>query len=68
MVTPAWAASIVSRIHLLKIRQSDLAAEAGLSAPYLSTVLSQYKGDAGTRQKVEEALDRLEKKKLLGEL
>jgi hypothetical protein len=52
---------------MARIRQLDLAKEAGFSAPYLSTVLSQYRGDEGTQKTVEEALERLEKKRLLGE-
>jgi len=67
MIDARWAADIVARMHMARIRQLDLAKEAGFSAPYLSTVLSQYRGDEGTQKTVEEALERLEKKRLLGE-
>lgn len=56
-----WTADVVGRMHQAKIKGSELAKEAGLSATYLSTVLNGHKGDDSTKALVVGALERLEK-------
>lgn len=59
-----WTANVVARLHAGKILQRELAAECGFSETYLSLVLNHERGDEGTKQKVLEALERLEAKRV----
>ena len=58
-----WAANTVGRMHRAGITGKMLAAECGYSNTYISTVLHCKKGDAATRQRIDEAITRLEEKK-----
>lgn len=60
-----WAADVVGRMHYAGIKNKELAMEAGYNAAYLSTVLNGKKGDDNTKTKIIEALERLEKAKLI---
>lgn len=57
-----WASTTVGRMHMLQVTGLQLAEEANLSNSYLSAVLHSKKGDASTRQKIDEALDRIEQR------
>lgn len=62
-MNPAWTADVVGRMHLHGISNQQLAHEAGISDAYLSTVLHGRKGDDSTRQRIVDALERLEQRR-----
>lgn len=55
-----WTAEVVGRMHMSAITGKQLAEEAGMTNSYLSTVLHGKKGNAATRQRITNALERLE--------
>lgn len=57
-----WTAEVVGRMHALRITGQQLADESGYNATYLSTVLNGHKGNDQTKQRIFEALDRLEQR------
>ncbi len=62
MAVEDWTADVVGRMHKSRITGKMLAAESGITAAYLSTVLNGHKGTPGTREKIIAALKRLEQK------
>lgn len=58
-----WTGDLLGRMHLAGITAKELAAEAGLNAKYLSTVLNGHKRPKGAEAKLNAALDRLIEKK-----
>lgn len=57
-----WTAEVVARMHTARITGQQLADECGYNATYLSTVLHGHKGNDQTKQRIFEALERLEAK------
>lgn len=57
-----WAATTIGRMHMLRVTGIQVAKEAGITNSYLSAVLHDKKGDDKTKQRVDEAIDRLERK------
>ena len=55
-----WTAEVTGRMHRARITGQQLAAECGYSAAYLSTVLNGKKGNEDTKQRIFQALERLE--------
>lgn len=55
-----WTAEVVGRMHKARIKGLQLAARAGISNAYLSTVLNGHKGTEGTKAKILSALESLE--------
>lgn len=67
-----WTADVVGRMHRYNIRNTQLARESGYSVTYLSTVLNGHKalstkGKAETKERIMNALERLESRVLAGE-
>lgn len=58
-----WTADVVGRMHLAGITGKQLAEECGYTNSYLSAVLHGKKGDDTTRQRILDALSRLEDRK-----
>ena len=54
-----WTANIIGKMHLHGITAKELAAEAGINAKYLSTVLNGHKEPKNAKEKLFCALDRL---------
>lgn len=61
-----WAANTVGRMHRAGITGKMLAEECGFSNSYISTVLHCKKGDDNTRQRIDEAISRIEARKREG--
>lgn len=59
---PNWTGEVVGRLHIAGITQRQLAKECGYTWTYLSAVLHERKGNDRTRQKIIEALERLEER------
>ena len=59
----AWTGDVVGRCHVAGISHTELAARAGLSAPYVSMVLNGQKGNDATRDKLLAALAEMESEK-----
>ena len=57
-----WASQTKGRMHLLRVTGIKVAEEAGITDSYLSAVLHDKKGDDKTRQRIDEALDRIEQR------
>lgn len=57
-----WTGEVVKRMHMAGITGKQLAEECGFTNSYISTVLHGKKGDDSTRQRILEALARLEAK------
>lgn len=57
-----WIADVVGRMHVAKITGQMLAKESGYCAAYISEVLNNRRGTEDTKQKIIEALCRLEAK------
>lgn len=57
-----WTAEVAGRMHAAGITGLQLAEEAGITNSYLSAVLHKKKGTESTRQRVFDALERLERK------
>ncbi len=55
-----WTAEVVGRMHAAAITGKQLASEAGITNTYLSAVLHNKKGNAGTQQNIIAALERIE--------
>lgn len=61
-----WTADVVGRMFVAGITGKQLAAECGWTNEYISSVLHGRKGNSTTRQKIVEALERLEQKSTKG--
>ena len=59
---PDWTGEVVGRLHVAGISKTELAAECGYTLTHLSHVLNKGAGNDATRQKIMEALGRLEAK------
>lgn len=62
----SWIADVVGRMRIAGISNRQLAKEWGVSYTYVSSVLHGKKGNAKTRDNVMAALERLEKKQIVG--
>ena len=63
-MSDAWTAEVVGRMHVARITGQMLAKECGYCSTYVSSVLNGNRGTARTKQKILEALGRLEKRRL----
>lgn len=57
-----WIADVIGRMHVSGITGKRLAKECGYTNSYLSTVLQGKKGNSNTRQRIMDALVKLERK------
>lgn len=62
MLVLDWTAEVAGRMHAAGVTGIELAKEAGLSNTYLSAVLHKKKGNEQTRQRIFNALERLEQR------
>lgn len=58
-----WIADVIGRMHVAGITGKSLAQECGYTNSYVSTVLHGKKGDDNTRQRIMDALIKLELEK-----
>lgn len=52
-----WTAAVIGKMHLLKVKQIDLAEQMGVTAEYLNAILNGKRCPAGAEQRVNAALD-----------
>lgn len=57
-----WIADVVGRMHIAKITGQALAKESGYCSAYISEILNKRKCTEETKQKILDALCRLEAK------
>lgn len=62
-----WTAEVVGRMHKAKITGLQLAARAGITNAYLSSVLNGHKGTDETKARIITALESLEAEAVTGD-
>lgn len=61
---PKWTGDLVGKMHVNKVKNSDLAKELGVTEAYISMMLNSKRNTKGMREKLEKAYEAvLEKKK-----
>ncbi len=54
-----WTGRLIGKMHNERITYDDLAAELGVTKPYISMILNGKRNPDGIRRRMEEAVDRL---------
>lgn len=52
-----WTATVIGKMHLMKVKQVELAEQMGVTAEYLNAILNGKRCPAGAEQRVNAALD-----------
>lgn len=58
-----WTADLLGEMHLLGVTSKQLAAEAGWHEKYLSAVLNGHREPKDAKEKLNSALERIQKKR-----
>lgn len=62
-----WTGRLVGRMHNANVTCEDLAAELGVSRPYVSMILNSVRKPDGIQKRMEEAFDSVVSKRKGGE-
>ena len=54
-----WIAAVVGKMHVHKIKQSELAEKLGVRRDYLNKILNGFEKPANAKERVTKALDEL---------
>ena len=58
-----WTGRLVGRMHIERVTCDDLAAELGVTRPYISMILNGHRKPDGIQSRLETALDSVLKKR-----
>lgn len=58
-----WTGRLVGKMHNERITYDELAAELGVTKPYISMILNGKRNPDGIRKRMEDAVDRLIQRK-----
>lgn len=58
-----WTSEVVSKMHMYKIKQTDIAKALGWTAEYVSMVLNGHRCPKGAEEKFRKAIEKLTEEK-----
>lgn len=59
----AWTGHLIGEMHNKRITYDDLAAEMGVTKPYISMILNGRRNPAGIQEKMTQAVERISQKR-----
>ena len=59
----AWTGHLIGEMHNKRITYDDLAAEMGVTKPYISMILNGRRNPAGIQEKMTQAVEQISQKR-----